>query len=232
MARRQGEGRIETCGWSWNPVRGRCGFAQEGNACEYCWEEIFYKRFGGGKKPINQTLRLDEKELNWCPREPARIAVCYSTDLFHYLVDMTWTDKIMEKVRAHPQNIYQFLTKAPWMTRGIDFPDNAWLGTTVDGTERTDRNAGYLAHYEIDAQTKYLFFEPLIEFPIDLVEKDWTPFAWIVIGADSRKGAKKPPVEWAERLIEHARKFAIAVFVKDNYPGFMFPPKEFPDDRI
>lgn len=243
MPRKQGEGRIETTDWSWSPVKGRCGFAQEGNACDYCWEEIFYKRFGHGKKPINQELRLDEKELKWCPREPSRIAVCYSTDLFHRFVNPEWIKRILEKVREHPENAYQFLTKCPWNLSHYDFPDNAWVGTSLDGTRQTnfnlvhsDFNLVHLVQSRIGTRIKYVFFEPLIEFPLHLLLKRnlhyWESIDWIVIGADSRKGAEKPDPEWAERLIEHARKFEIAVFVKDNYPGYEFPPKEFPGDIL
>lgn len=107
MAQRQGPGKIETCDWSWSLVKGRCGFTQEGKACEYCWAEGFHKRFGKGKKPMDPTLRLDEKELCWSPRTPSRIAVCYSLDLFHWLIKDEWVEKVLETVRANPQHIYQ-----------------------------------------------------------------------------------------------------------------------------
>jgi len=50
---------------------------------------------------------------------------------------------------------------------------------------------------------------------------------WIIIGADSTRGAKKPPQKWADWLIETAMEYNIPVFIKDNY-GYPEIIKEFP----
>lgn len=234
MPNKQGKGKIETCHWSWNPVKGRCGFAQEGEACEYCWAERLYQR---NLPFMDPELRLDEKELLWSPSEPCRIAVCYSTDLFHPLVDREWIKKILETVRANPQNTYQFLTKCPSYYRSRSFvghfPDNAWVGTTIDG-ERNSSGLHDLASPLIRAGLKYIFFEPLLRYPHYLLAgrhnfRSWDSIRWIVVGADSRPGAVAPPVEWAECLVKFARSEGIAVYVKDNYPGYPDRPKEFPE---
>lgn len=51
--------------------------------------------------------------------------------------------------------------------------------------------------------------------------------SWIIIGADSNRGAKKSPVEWATKLIKRARNENVAVWIKDNY-GYPETIKEFP----
>ena len=83
---------------------------------------------------------------------------------------------------------------------------------------------------------KFISFEPLIKYPSQvfnpLGDWEWKEIDWIIIGADSRRGAKKPPVRWASDLIQMARDHDVSVWVKDNYPCTGFPgwfrPKIFP----
>ncbi len=49
----------------------------------------------------------------------------------------------------------------------------------------------------------------------------------IIIGANSTRGAKKPPKEWADILIDYARNTNTAVWMKDNY-GYPERIKEWP----
>ena len=69
----------------------------------------------------------------------------------------------------------------------------------------------------------YVSFEPLLE----RVDPDLFGISWVIIGADSNRGAKKPPKEWADIIIGAARKKSIPVFVKDNY-GYDQKIKEMP----
>jgi protein gp37 len=41
-----------------------------------------------------------------------------------------WIEKVLNVARENPQWNYLFLTKNPKRLIGIDFPDNAWVGTS------------------------------------------------------------------------------------------------------
>jgi len=73
---------------------------------------------------------------------------------------------------------------------------------------------------------KFVSFEPLIESPM-ISFNLFSELDWIIIGADSSRGAKKPPKQWADFLIKTARDLSIPVWVKDNY-GYPEVIKEFP----
>ena len=108
----------------------------------------------------------------------------------------------------------------------MEFPqiENAWYGTTCDGTDRTKDNIGDLVMYIQRCHSiRFVSFEPLLA-PVD---PDLFGIGWIIIGANSNKGAQKPPKEWADHIINLARESGVAVFVKDNY-GYPERIKEFP----
>ena len=72
---------------------------------------------------------------------------------------------------------------------------------------------------------RFVSFEPLLGDPENILQLI-KELDWIIIGADSNQGADKPPMEWANSLIEAARANNVPVFVKDNY-GYRVRIKEF-----
>jgi len=159
-----------------------------------------------------------------------KIAVCLNLELFHADVPSVWIDRILDHVESHTQNQYMFLTKFPVRYSSFDYsdfswqPSNIWLGTTWDGLEHTERNIDLLALLDKNVAVRFVSFEPLLAFPYGV---DLSNIDWIIIGADSRRGAEKPSLTWAEILIRQARSMGIAVWVKDNY-GFYERIKEYP----
>ena len=125
----------------------------------------------------------------------------------------------------------QFLTKNP--SRYDDFycwdMKNCWFGTTDDGTPQTKNNIrDLIISVDYPAIITFASFEPLLaEITSPHLSLHMKFLDWIIIGADSNRGAKKPPKEWADRLIDVARENDTAVGVKDNY-GYPEIIKEFP----
>lgn len=226
MPQKQGEGKIDWCSFTWNPIRGKCGYD-----CPYCYMHGIRRRF-----KLDDDLRLDEKELKWNPREPSKIFVCSSLDIMHPDIPRAWVDRVLNVVESHPQHIYQFLTKNPCGYSGFDMPENSWLGTTVDGLDFTITNFMDMATLKTKAAVKFISFEPLLRFPHNVVGNfiggEWDDIDWIIIGADSSRGAVYPPVHWASKLRLMAREHSVAVWVKENYPWWDSVgarPKEFPE---
>lgn len=217
MANKQGEKAIDYLDWTWNPVKGKCLFN-----CQYCYMKPLFKRF-----KWDETLRIDINEMLWVPRKPSRIGVCYNLDLFHPKVPKYWVKEVISVAWTNPQNTYLFLTKFPPAYGEFRFPENAWLGTTWDGLKLTEGNAEILdARRPLEDTCKFVSFEPLLAKP-NFTLSQVPGIDWIIIGADSTRGAKKPPMEWATELIDQARDINIPVWVKDNY-GYPENIKELP----
>lgn len=118
---------IEWTDASWTPVKG-CSRASEG--CRHCYAEIMAARFskpgqwGEGLARIVETpagkdhrwtgvTRFDEAELtkplHW--RQPRRVFVCSTSDLFHETVPFETIDKVFAIMAMSPHHTFQVLTK-------------------------------------------------------------------------------------------------------------------------
>ena len=210
----QGPGKIDWTDWSWNPVSG-CK-----HSCEYCYLK---RNPSFDMTPAFHSNRL--KDVG-CLKEPAKVFVGSSGDLFGDWVPNEWIEAVREAIKAHPEHIFQLLTKNPKRYMEFDWSDyqNVWLGATIDKDDRTS-DVSYLK--ACSGKIKFVSFEPLLEE----VKVNLTGLDWIIIGANSNRGAKKPLMIWAESLISQARKLGIPVWVKDNY-GYSERIKEFPVEKI
>ena len=223
MLNRQGPGKIDWTDWTWNPISG-CK-----HGCPYCYMLRMEKRFPGIMKPAFKPEYLDRFQQVRKVRSGDKIFVGSSGDMWGEWVPKEWIHIFFYKaVRKRPDVIFQFLTKNPERYWEFDFREyqNCWFGTTVDGTKRTELNMSCLVN-AIDRQgPKFISFEPLLATPsIDIDE--FKELDWIIIGADSTRGAELPPLSRADGLIQLARENNIPVWIKDNY---RYPDtiKEFP----
>lgn len=224
MLNKQGPGKIDWTDYTWNPISGCL------HNCPYCYMLRMEKRFPGIMKPgFRLHYLIDPGKL----KKPSKIFVGSSGDMWGEWVNHDHIQAVLNSCEQTPRHIFQFLTKNP--IKYIEFPqiDNMWYGTTCDGTKQNEDNIYYLTsvrsvinprnkgrHYR---SIRFVSFEPLLA-PVD---PDLFGISWIIIGADSNHGAKKPPKEWADHLIKLARENNIAVFMKDNY-GYPERIKEFP----
>lgn len=215
MLNKQGPGKIDYCDFSFNIISGKCQ-----NNCPYCYMIPMWTRFPELAKVKFKEHYLDVK----LPKKPCKIFIGSSTDMWGTWISSKWIQKVLDFVENNPQHIFQFLTKNPKRYYDFNLPDNGWYGTTVDGTFKTFDNLFHLTH-SAQGQLKFISFEPLIESP--MISSAFSKIDWIIIGADSSKGAKKPPFKWADFLMREAKENNIPVWIKDNYK---YPKtiKEFP----
>ncbi len=209
--------KIEWTDYTWNPVTGCL------HNCSYCYMQRMVKRGIYDMKPAFHEKRL-RSPID--VKEPSKIFVSSTGDLFGNWVPDAWIELVLDIVRKCPQHTFQFLTKNPKRYREFVFPQNCWLGTTIDGEKKTINNGHDLVNVLTNNgthQTKnltFISFEPLlcdvwnklqnIEIMLDHID-------WIIIGADSNHGAKKPEQKWIEKLIEYADNNGIEVWIKNNF---------------
>ena len=216
MLNKQGPNKIDWCDYTWNPISGRCQ-----HNCPYCYMHSFWRRY-----PEMAVNQLKEKYLlDKFPKKPSKIFVGSSTDMWGEWVDDIWINEVLRKTKENPQHSFQFLTKNPFGYRGWKLPINGWYGTSFDGTMETENNINNLVTSVSQFRKRFVSFEPLVKIPKKIC---LSGIHWIIIGADSNKGAARPPIAWAKYLIILAREKNISVFVKDNYE---YPEviKEFPE---
>lgn len=78
--------------------------------------------------------------------------------------------------------------------RMTGWPDNVWIGTTVEDQQRADERLPLLR--SIPARIRFLSCEPLLG-PLDL---DLTGISWVIVGGESGPGARPMDPQWVRDL--------------------------------
>lgn len=226
---------IEWAKWSWNPVTG-CK-----HGCPYCYAKDIAARFYPGEIPserFDPTFYEDRLEAPKHTKIPAKrvdepginnVFVCSMADLFGEWVPQDWIDAVMDQVRANPQWNYIFLTKNPERLATIEWPDNCWVGTTIDSQERVERAMNALAM--VEAQVRFISVEPMLT-EITLLPEHADALDWIIIGGQSKSTGepeKQPEWEWVWKLTEFAADYNIPVYWK---PNLTVRPKRYPGGNV
>ena len=230
---------IEWALWSWNPVTG-CK-----HDCPYCYARDIAERFYPQKfEPSLWPGRLSCPKNTSVPAERVaeaeasgdldgrvkaiglrNVFVCSMADLFGRWVPSEWIEAVLEQVRAAPQWTFLFLTKFPIRMAEFEFPDNTWVGTTVDCQARV-ANAER-AFRKVQCGVKWLSLEPLIE-PLRFT--DLGAFDWVVIGGSSRSSRTPewmPPRQWVQSIEAEVWQTGGKVYEKSN----LFPSGGWPRIR-
>jgi protein gp37 len=218
--------------WTWNPVTGCL------HNCDYCYARDIANRFyPQGFAPTFHPERLTAPQVTRVPKDagddPAwrRVFTCSMADLFGKWVPQEWIDAVFDAIVAAPQWEFLCLTKFPQRLAELDWPDNAWVGTTVDKQHRVALAERSFAG--VTAGVKWLSCEPLLE-PLKFSSLEM--FDWVVIGACSASSgapAFAPPWDWVVDLYRQARDAGCKVYLKHNLetgPG-MGMVREWPTPR-
>lgn len=219
---------IEWATWTWNPVTG-CK-----HGCPYCYARDIAVRFGSDFSPAFHPNRLSAPANTKVPPGADEsiglrsVFVCSMADLFGEWVPQEWIDKTLDACRANPQWNYIFLSKNPSRMQSIDWPRNAWVGTTIDCQ---DRVAGVQAIAKSNAYVKFVSCEPLRE-RLDFGPDGLDSIDWVIIGGQSKSTGepeRQPAWEWVEHLQRQARAAKCAVYWK---PNMTVRPREYPGTTV
>jgi protein gp37 len=212
--------------WTWNPVTGCL------HDCPYCYARDIANRFyAQGFAPTFLADRLDAPHNTPLPEDPdprsRRVFACSMADLFGKWVPQEWIDAVFKVVREESQWTYLFLTKFPQRLAELNWPDNAWVGTTVDRQYRVA--IAEKAFRGVKAGIKWLSCEPMLE-PLKFTSLEM--FDWVVIGGASRSSQTPesfPDFEWLVDVYNQARAAGCKVYFKENtWTAAMRAPMEEP----
>jgi protein gp37 len=168
----------------------------------------------GGRPKWNGTIRLDEISLTlpatW--KTGRMIFVNSMSDLFHENVPLTFIHRVFKTMKATPQHTYQILTKrtdrVEELSRELDWPDNAWMGVSVENKDYTFR----IDHLRnTAAAVKFLSLEPLLG-PLD--DLNLTGIHWVIAGGESGPGARPMDANWVRSIRDQCQVFGVAFHFK------------------
>ncbi|MFD0366309.1 DUF5131 family protein [Nocardia sp. GCM10030253] len=250
---------IEWTETTWNPVTG-CDRISAG--CDNCYALAMAKRLkamGSDKYQRDGDPRTSgpgfavtmhrgalEIPLRW--RAPRLVFVNSMSDLFHAKVSEEFVRAVLDVVRATPQHTYQVLTKRPSRARrlterGLEFPPNLWLGTSVENGATTHRITDLLA---TPATVRFLSCEPLLG-PLDLdrflfpsacpagcgcrwpddadrfecgcpercnQQRPTPAIDWVIVGGESGPNARPMQPDWVRDLRDQCVEAGTAFFFK------------------
>jgi len=214
---------IEWTDVTWNPVTG-CDRVAAG--CDNCYAMALAKRLKamGAEKYQNDgdprtsgpgfdvTTHPASLAQPYKWRTPKVVFVNSMSDLFHARVPLSFVRDIFDVIRETPQHTYQALTKrAHRMARfadRLDWPDNLWMGVSVESTEALDR-IDYLR--ATPAMVRFLSCEPLITA---LPGMDLRSIDWVIAGGESGPRARPMDPEWVLDVRDQCLRAGVAFFFK------------------
>ena len=179
-------------GWyqyAWSPVIG-CK-----HGCDFCYARKMFDTFD---TPRFYVKTLSEPERY---KKPSVIFVGPYCDLFGVWVPELWITSVIEAVKQNPRHTFVFLTKNPVRYHDFEFPENVYLGTTIESPDKMFRAKA------MEGLTNRLLvsIEPVMG---NFTGIDLSMFDWVVAGY--MIGQKKTRIDRENmRSIAHHNKYQI-----------------------
>ena len=208
--------KIEWTNETWNPITG-CSHASEG--CQNCYAEKMHKRLTAmGQTKYSEPfcnvifhpeeLRREHRAGNR-QKHNVMIFVNSMSDTFHKNI----SNGIINSILTHcslwdENNIFQILTKRAERLPDFKYPENVWLGVTVEMAKYKNRME-YLK--QTNAKVKFLSCEPLLE---DLGELDLNGIDWVIVGGESGKNARPLHPDWVHNIQKQCKEQGVPFFFK------------------
>lgn len=204
---------IEWTDATWNPVTG-CTKVSPG--CAHCYAETFAERFRGVRghpyeSGFDLTLRPERLDLPLSWKRPRLIFVNSMSDLFHEDVPDTFVAAVFSTMLRADWHRFQLLTKRPAraaaLAERLPWPDNVWLGTSVENNRWTSRIDELR---QVPAAVRFLSCEPLLG-PIQL---DLRGIDWVIAGGESGPRARPMRAEWVLGIRDQCAEASVPFFFK------------------
>jgi protein gp37 len=144
--------------------------------------------------------------------KPRMVFVNSMGDLFHEQVPVEFIRRVFSAMQETPRHTYQLLTKRADRLADVapllDWPDNVWMGVTVEDNERLTRVERLR---EVPATVRFLSVEPLLG---PLPDIDLTDVDWVIVGGESGPGARLLNSQWVLAIRDACVESGVPFFFK------------------
>ena len=214
--------------WTHHTFNPWIGCQKVSPACDHCYAEAWDARFKGerwGPHAVRTSTKTWGNPIKWnrevsAKGERARVFCASLADVFdnHRSIHPEWRRELWKLIEETPNLDWLLLTKRPqnvpgmvpyrWITDG--YPENVWLGTTVENQTEANRRVPRLA--EIPARVRFLSCEPLLG-PVAI--RAWLPkLHWVITGGESGTKFRAANPEWFRSLRDQCREYGVPFLFK------------------
>jgi protein gp37 len=189
--------------------------------CKYCYahRKGFYNRLRWDKEH-----KLSLKCFNNLPKKAhKKVFVCSLHDVLGEWVPDESILRIIDECRKRPHLTFQFLSKNPGRYTCFTFPENCWLGATIDSGDSFNTSNWFqfskFIYANANKNIHFISFEPLLEPYIDEIhlEMMMEMIDWVIIGkATGCKEIEEPEYGYISEITLLASQNDVAIFEKDN----------------
>ena len=154
--------------------------------------------------------------------ERARVFCASMADVFEDRDDLDpMRERLWDVIGRTPNLDWLLLSKRPqhvgrMVPWGSQWPDNVWLGTTIESQRWAQRRAPLLLQYS--ARIRFVSCEPLLT-PLDLAPWFTAPVGghaidWVIAGGESGHGARPMNPGWTRALRDQSAAYSVPFLFK------------------
>ena len=199
--------------WTHHTFNPWWGCTKVSEACKHCYAETWARRVGAdvwgpkaerrffGESHWNQPIKWNQEAESLGTRK--RVFCASMSDVFEDRKELApHRERLFDLIDKTPHLDWLLLSKRPEnMSRlsrwSRDWPNNVWLGTTVESQERAEERISHLI--KSPAIIHFLSCEPLLG-PLDLSTWLKKGVSWVIAGGESGGKARPAHPDWFRTL--------------------------------
>ena len=201
--------------WTEKTINTISGCTQISEGCQNCYAKKMHKRLTAMgqekyKKTFNEivTHNIEKEFKKVITKNTKTIFINSMSDTFNKDVSAFYIGSLLYEISKYPNIDFQILTKRAERIDNFYYPENVWLGVTVENSKHKDR-IEYLKN--TNAKIKFLSCEPLLD---DLGELDLSGINWVIVGGESGTNARPIKYEWVKNIQKQCKEQNAAFFFK------------------
>ena len=199
--------------WTTHTFNPWWGCTKVSEACKHCYAEAWAKRVGesiwGPKSERRQLSDAHWRQpVKWNrdamgASERPRVFCASMADVFEDRAELApLRDRLFDLIEATPNLDWLLLTKRPQNVASMarwdeEWPENVWLGATIELQQRADELLPYLT--AIPAKVRFISAEPLLG-PLEIETWLESSIDWVITGGESGPKARPASPEWFRSL--------------------------------